>query len=534
MKHFAPVVALLALASCAPASDDLPQPAGPVAAEVDRLAATYDVPADLALAIAAVEGGLTLPAWRSPDPDATVPVAGILELRHGAFDSLAQGAKLLGRTELQLRADTDLGTEAGLAVLSRLGREHGAQSSDLASWASTVAELSGLRGTALQQDYVARVYRILRSGGDFPARDGEVVRIAPHPGLPASLFMPPPGLQTLATPDFPGATWVDTPQANKWTPGRPDGNAAVNMVVIHDTEGGWDASLATLQNDTGKSAHYLVDADGSRVVQFVSEYDTAWQAGNWYYNTRSIGIEHVGYVSDPNGYATALYDKSVELVKSIRTRWTIPLDRAHIIGHYQVPNGNAIPESSPPCSAGLDACESDTNYGGASHHTDPGYHWQWCQYMEMLGGTCACNDAWSLWNCTNDGTEVWRCNNGTLEKQDCESCDVMPVGTPDVCHPKSGPEPVPEASSSEDAQEEADAPSSADAPLWPDAAAPEAGHDAAASGAAPVAALSSGEPSGCACSTGGSHRDVPGGLGAIACAAAMLVARRRDGSRRGR
>ena len=35
----------------------------------------------------------------------------------------------------------------------------------------------------------------------------------------------------------------------------------------------------------------------------------------------------------------------------------------------------------------LDACETSPNYGGADNHTDPGYHWQWCQYMERLGGS---------------------------------------------------------------------------------------------------------------------------------------------------
>lgn len=449
---------VVAVSSCAnPGGDEaLSMPEGPVASQVSRLCADHGVPRDLVLAIAAVEGGLQLPAHRVVRPDDTVPVAGILELRHGKFNSLAAGAALLGTTEDALRADTDLGTVAGVRVMEDLARRMGVAGPRLADWSEVVSELSGLGGFA--PDYVARVYTTLRRGGLYAARDGELVYIAPHPEIPVALTLAPPGLHVQA-PDFPGAIWAETPMDNKWTAGRPDGNAAVDIVVVHDTEGGWDASLSTLQWDGGKSAHYLIDADGSRVAQFVKESDTAWHAGNWCYNKHSIGIEHVGYVANKSGFSTALYDKSVELVNSIKSRWNVPIDRNHIIGHYQVPNGNNMDQCSPPCSAGLDACESDLDYGGSGHHTDPGYYWQWCQYMEKLGGSCNCNDAWSLWNCTSDGTQAWRCDNGKLEKQECVSCTVMPVGQPDECKPVSvEPEPGPEAGPEPDTEGGAEPP----------------------------------------------------------------------------
>ena len=124
------------------------------------------------------------------------------------------------------------------------------------------------------------------------------------------------------------------------TSGARSATPSVNTIVIHDTEGGWDASVATLQNDSGKSVHYIVDADGSRVGQFRARDRHAWHAGNYYYNERSVGIEHVGVARDPAGYCDGLYATSAALVKNIRTRWTVPLDRKHIVGHYQIPNGN--------------------------------------------------------------------------------------------------------------------------------------------------------------------------------------------------
>jgi hypothetical protein len=94
-----------------------------------------------------------------------------------------------------------------------------------------------------------------------------------------------------------------------------------------------------------------------------------------------------------------------------------------------------IAQSSPPCTGTLDSCETSSNYGGSNNHRDPGYNWQWCQYMQALGGSCTCNDAWPMWNCTTDRTEAVRCVNGSVEIEACpDGCDVMPVGTEDVCH----------------------------------------------------------------------------------------------------
>src|SRR5204862_7799355 len=145
--------------------------------------------------------------------------------------------------------------------------------------------------------------------------------------------------------------WFPTPSANKWTAGR--GGNTVSKIVIHDTEGGWDASVATLRNDPNKSVQYIVGTDG-RVGQFVHDGDTAWHAGNWYYNQRSIGIEHVGYWTQ--AYPNALYAASAELVKHLAAKYGVPKDRAHIIGHDQIPNGNRIAEGSAPCADSPSSC----------------------------------------------------------------------------------------------------------------------------------------------------------------------------------
>ncbi|MGZ3425615.1 MAG: N-acetylmuramoyl-L-alanine amidase [Polyangia bacterium] len=428
---------LLSVAACS-TQQPAPLPAGEVAQSVAAAADRNGVPRELMLAIGVVEGGFALQKVRLPDPDDHVPVAGVLELRHGAFDSLARGAALMGVDELTLRADTDLGTEAGARVLAELGEKSGARIGDLSSWRAALEELSGMADTQARVRYGEDVFTILRAGGAFPARNGETITIAAHPDL-AIIPAGPLVEAATGTPDFPGAIWYSTSCSGKCDTTRTAGNAVVTIIVIHDTEGGWAASVATLQNDAGKSVHYIVDADGSRVGQFVPETYTAWHAGNYYVNQRSVGIEHVGMAADPNGYSDGLYKKSQALVKSIRSRWKVPLDRDHIFGHYQVPDGNNIAESAPRCSDTLDACETSANYGGAANHRDPGYHWQWCQYMEGLGGSCDCNDAYPLWNCTTDKTEAVRCTGGKVEIDHCTAgCVSQPIGTNDICNHTAG------------------------------------------------------------------------------------------------
>jgi N-acetyl-anhydromuramyl-L-alanine amidase AmpD len=423
----------LALFTCACAGST---PQGPVARSLESASAEAGVPADLVMAIAIEEGGVKLAPVRHVDADDNVPVAGALELRHGKLDTLALGAQLAHTTQDALEANTELGTRAGALVLAQLGREHGAGAT-LESWRGALEALSGMDDDQARL-YADRVFELLRKGGEFTARAGETLHLAAHPELPVAAT--PEAVTSYATaPDYPGAIWFTTSCTNKCDVGRPLGNASVNKIVIHDTEGGWDGSVATLQNDSGKSVHYIVDADGSRVGQFRKETDTTWHAGNYYYNETSIGIEHVGVASDPSGYSDGLYDTSRDLVQSIRTRWNVPLDRKHIIGHYQVPDGTQIAEDSAPCTDTLDNCENSANYGGADNHRDPGYYWQWCQYMEHLGGSCTCNDAWSHWNCTSDLKEAVRCTNGQVEISQCDlGCTVEPIGTDDVCAQSQG------------------------------------------------------------------------------------------------
>jgi N-acetyl-anhydromuramyl-L-alanine amidase AmpD len=145
---------------------------------------------------------------------------------------------------------------------------------------------------------------------------------------------------------------------------RPSSNA-INKIIVHITQGSWAGAINWFQDPNARvSVHYTVRSSDGAVGQSVLEKDIAWHAGNWSYNQTSIGIEHEGFVSDPNWFTEAMYHSSAQLVAYLVNKYGIPIDRTHIIGHNEVPD---------PYNPG--------QYGGAGHHTDPVSYWNWTKYM---------------------------------------------------------------------------------------------------------------------------------------------------------
>ncbi|MFD5624898.1 MULTISPECIES: N-acetylmuramoyl-L-alanine amidase [unclassified Streptomyces] len=157
--------------------------------------------------------------------------------------------------------------------------------------------------------------------------------------------------------DYPTAEWVPASTSNYTAANRPTSHR-LDYVIIHVTQENYSDTLSIFRNPQKKvSAHYLVRSADGHVAQCVRERDIAWQAGNWDYNTRSIGIEHEGWVDKPAYFTNALYEESAKLTAAICDRYAIPKDRAHILGHYQVPG---------------------------SDHTDPGPNWDWTRFIRLV------------------------------------------------------------------------------------------------------------------------------------------------------
>jgi hypothetical protein len=143
--------------------------------------------------------------------------------------------------------------------------------------------------------------------------------------------------------------------------------AAVRMVVVHATEGSYDATVSWFRNPRARAAaNYVVGRNG-QIAHMVPDNEVAWHAGNGYVNAHSIGVENEGYARVDGTFTDAEYRASAQLVGSLLRRYRIPTDRGHVIGHSQVPD---------PFHRGL--------FGGWAHHTDPGVFWDWPRYMAYV------------------------------------------------------------------------------------------------------------------------------------------------------
>ena len=143
-------------------------------------------------------------------------------------------------------------------------------------------------------------------------------------------------------------TWVGSPHRQKGRQGfRPE------AVVIHIIEGSLAAADSWFQAPQSKvSAHYGIGRTGE-VHQYVGEADTAFHAGRVWKakwrgirpeinpNLYTIGIEHEG--KGTSEWPDAMYESSARLIADVCTRWSIPIDRDHIVGHREIYGRKSCP-----------------------------------------------------------------------------------------------------------------------------------------------------------------------------------------------
>ncbi|MEW2163757.1 N-acetylmuramoyl-L-alanine amidase [Streptomyces sp. NPDC007084] len=190
----------------------------------------------------------------------------------------------------------------------------------------------------------------------FPSRR-RLLKGAALAALPYALLPDARAAAQAAAVDYPGAEWTPATSSNYTASNRPE-SYRLDYVIIHVTQATYADTLSIFRNPAKKvSAHYVVRSADGHVAQCVRERDVAWHAGNWDYNTRSIGIEHEGWVDKPAYFTNALYEESARLTAGICDQYGIPKDRSHILGHYQVPG---------------------------TDHTDPGPNWDWTRYIRLV------------------------------------------------------------------------------------------------------------------------------------------------------
>lgn len=134
--------------------------------------------------------------------------------------------------------------------------------------------------------------------------------------------------------------WKKSP--NYW---RGRGGKKIIAIVDHITAGLMPGCLDWMCNPQSKaSAHYLVTKKGE-VLQMVAEGDTAFHAGTvkrptWRLyngtnpNRYALGIEHE--CVSGGDLTEAQYQATLQLHKELIRKYNIPVDRDHIIGHYEI------------------------------------------------------------------------------------------------------------------------------------------------------------------------------------------------------
>jgi N-acetylmuramoyl-L-alanine amidase len=161
----------------------------------------------------------------------------------------------------------------------------------------------------------------------------------------------------------PDVQWVFSPNAN-----NRNTRVRIDAVVIHTTETPFEGTLDVFQNPASQvSAHFVIAADG-RIIQMVDTTRRAWHAT--YYNTRSIGIEMVGFARNSSTWNSNNLAALMDLLAWIVTAYDIPL--LH-------PDGDAFdfPNNSYR-STGL------IGHGQVQpwNRTDPGPFFPWGQVLE--------------------------------------------------------------------------------------------------------------------------------------------------------
>ncbi len=362
-------------------------------------AAEFGVPERLLLALAYQQS-----RWEShggaPSTTGNHGVAGLTRVDPAAVPAGADGprlhtldaaAALLGRPADELAVDQAQNLRGAAALLARYHRE---AAGDPADWRPAVARFGGDgRGP-----FAERVWTTLRTGAERTTADGQHVRLPADPARPVPAPEPvpepaespgpqprpqPAGARNAAAVDCPAELDCEprpaayaltdpgdpTSYGNYTRANRPDDGQQIRYVVLHDTEGGYDGSLAFFRDPRSQaSAHYLVRSSDGHVAQLVDNRDVAWHAGNKTFNMHGIGIEHEGYAfpkDRPTWYSEQLYRSSAALVRHLAARYGFPLDREHVLGHDDVPG---------PLQAGV-----------AGMHWDPGTFWDWAHYLDLLG-----------------------------------------------------------------------------------------------------------------------------------------------------
>ncbi|MEV0801152.1 N-acetylmuramoyl-L-alanine amidase [Kribbella sp. NPDC050281] len=387
-------------AAAAPPGPSAATASATAASAFNAAAAKYGVPESVLLAVSYAEsrwddhlgapstsGGYGPMHLTAVDPSEVADLSGKRKVATAAsLRTLDKASELTGLDPAALRNDTTANINGGAALLASYQRSLGlavGASTSPAQWYGAVASYAEAGDRVAASGFADDVYSIMARGAARTTNTGQQITMAPVAVTPdktqvGKLALPAgtkPANSDVECPPTLGCEWLPAPYS-QYGPGAGDyGNhdlanrpktGKIDYIVIHDTEGSWQTTLNLVQDPTYVSWQYTMRSSDGHTWQHVKANDVAWHAGNWYVNMHSIGIEHEGFA--PQGatwFTEAMYRNSAKLVRYLAAKNNIPVDRAHIIGHDQVPG------TVPSTVAGM--------------HWDPGPYFDWEHYFDLLG-----------------------------------------------------------------------------------------------------------------------------------------------------
>jgi N-acetyl-anhydromuramyl-L-alanine amidase AmpD len=306
-------------------------------------------------------------------------------------DTLPAAAALLGLDPEALKQDAAQNIRGGAALLAQYARETvGDTPTNEADWYGAVAKFSRSEEAAVALGYADGVFSTINQGNARETSEGQQVSLAaktvvPNVSTANSLYLRNTKYTGADCPNgvacaiIPAAYKLNNPKSltdygNYDLADREADGLDIQYIVVHDTETPYLPTIRLFQNPRAYvSSHYVHRASDGQITQMVDNSDVAWTAGNWYINSHSINLEHEGYaIEGATWYSERLYQQSARLVRYLADKYDIPLDRAHIIGHDDVPGLTPARQSAM--------------------HWDPGPFWDWAHYMRLIGAPMNASD----------------------------------------------------------------------------------------------------------------------------------------------
>lgn len=113
------------------------------------------------------------------------------------------------------------------------------------------------------------------------------------------------------------------------SPNQSTRTSPINLVVLHDTEGGYEGAVSWFKNPHAQvSAHVVVKEDGSEATQMVPYSKKAWHVAA--FNSRSIGIELAGYFNHESAEQLAV---AARIVAFFLHKYKLPCKASSSVGY---------------------------------------------------------------------------------------------------------------------------------------------------------------------------------------------------------